>query len=90
MVKRSEVGAIYPPLNKEPFIEHNLNSRGFRTVFSTERLEKYRRQNHLPQNDKLCATSLDLPQSTLIGEKSDVDDILEAFNKVQKNASVLA
>jgi hypothetical protein len=29
-------------------------SRGFRAVFSRERLERYRRQNHLPQNDKLC------------------------------------
>lgn len=84
------VSAIYPPLNKELFLEQNLNSRGFRAVFSKERLERYRRQNHLPQNDQLCATSLYLPQETLIGEKSDVDDVLEAFSKVQKNASALA
>jgi dTDP-4-amino-4,6-dideoxygalactose transaminase len=83
------VTPIYQPLNKEPFIEENLNSRGFQAAFSKERLEKYRRQNHLPQNDELCATSLYLPQSTLIGAKSDVDDVLEAFNKVQKNAARL-
>ena len=83
------VTAIYPPLNKEPFIEENLNSRGFRAAFSKERLEKYRKQNHLPHNDALCATSLYLSQETLIGAKSDVDDVLEAFNKVQKNASTL-
>jgi dTDP-4-amino-4,6-dideoxygalactose transaminase len=70
------VTAIYPPLNKEPFIEQNLRSRGFQVAFSKERLEKYRRQNHLPQNDKLCATSLYLPQEILIGEKNDVDDVL--------------
>jgi len=28
-------------------------SRGFRAVFSKERLERYRHQNHLPQNDNL-------------------------------------
>jgi perosamine synthetase len=83
------VTAIYPPLNKEPFIEQNLRSRGFQAAFSKERLEKYRRENHLPQNDKLCATSLYLPQEILIGEKNDVDDVLEAFSKVQKNASML-
>ncbi len=32
---------------------------------------------------------LPLSQETLIGAKSDVDDVLEAFNKVQKNASTL-
>jgi hypothetical protein len=31
-----------------------------------------------------------LEQNMLVGEKSDVDDVLEAFNKVQMNASVLA
>lgn len=83
------VTPIYTPLHKEPFIEENLNSRGFQAAFSKERLEKYRRQNHLAQNDELCATSLYLPQEALIGEKSDVDDVVEAFNKVQKNAATL-
>jgi dTDP-4-amino-4,6-dideoxygalactose transaminase len=80
----------YPPLNKEPFIEYNLNLRSFRSVFSAERLEKYRQENHLPQNDQLCATALYLEQNMLIGDKSDVDDVLTAFDKVQKNANALA
>jgi len=58
-------------------------------VFSEERLEHYRRHNHLPQNDELCATSLYLTQEALIGEKSDVDDVVEALSKVQKNATRL-
>lgn len=82
--------AGYSSLNKEPFLEKSLNSRGFRSVFSAERLEHYRRHNHLPGNDKLVATALYLEQNMLIGERSDVDDVLEAFNKVQKNSSVLA
>jgi perosamine synthetase len=83
------ISIVYPRLNKEPFLEHNLSSRGFRAVFSQERLEKYRRQNHLPKNDKLCSTGLWITHKALIGEKSDIDDILEAFNKVQRNASML-
>jgi len=79
----------YPPLNKEPFLEQSLNLRSFQTVFSKERLDKYRAQNNLPQNDKLCQTGLYLAQNMLIAEKSDVDDVLEAFNKVQKNAGTL-
>ena len=83
------VAPIYSPLNQEPFIEENLNSRVFRAAFSEERLERYRRRNHLPQNDELCATSLYLTQEALIGEKSDVDDVVEALRKVQKNATRL-
>jgi perosamine synthetase len=79
----------YPPLNKEPYLEQSLNLRSFKTVFSEERLNRYRAQNNLPQNDKLCETGLYLAQNMLIGEKSDVDDVLEAFNKVQKNAGTL-
>jgi dTDP-4-amino-4,6-dideoxygalactose transaminase len=84
-------GAGYSPLNKQPFIERSLNSRGFRAVCSRERLEKCLRDNsHLPKNDQLCATAFYLEQNVLLGEKSDVDDVLTAFDKVQKNAGVLA
>jgi perosamine synthetase len=81
--------AGYAPLNKEPFLERSLNSRNFRTVFSSERLDKYLRENHLPNNDLLCETAFFLEQNILLGEKSDVDDVLEALDKVQKNASVM-
>ena len=84
------VGPIYPPLNKEPFIEQNFGSRGFRAVFSKKRLDQYREQNHCPHNDELCATSLYLGQEMLIGTKKDVDDVVEAFSKVQKHAATLA
>ena len=80
----------YNPLNEEPFLERCLNSRGYRAVFSPQRLEKYRREILLPRNDQLCATAFLLEQNMLMGEKSDVDDVLEAFNKVQLNASALA
>jgi dTDP-4-amino-4,6-dideoxygalactose transaminase len=83
------IGAADAPLNKEPFIEDNFNSRGFRAVYSKERLDRYREQNECPHNDELCATSMSLPHPVLIGSKSDVDDIVEAFGKVQRNAARL-
>lgn len=83
------VGGGYPALNREPFIEDTLNSRAYRTIFSRERLERYREQNHCPHNDDLCAASLFLDQHVLVGAKTDVDDILEALRKVQKNAGTL-
>jgi hypothetical protein len=85
------VASGYPQLNKEPFIEQSFNSRRFRAVYSRERLDKCLRDNsHLPKNDELCATAFLLEQHVLLGEKSDVDDVLTAFDKVQKNAGVLS
>ena len=82
--------AGYSRLNKEPFLERCLNSRGFRAVFSPERLEKYRRGIELPSTTSCAPRLFLLEQNMLVGEKSDVDDVLEAFNKVQANASTLA
>jgi hypothetical protein len=75
------------PMNKQPFIETCINSRGFRKVFSNERLERYLAENHYPTNDKLCDTVLTISQTVLIGTKSDVSDVLEAAAKVQKYAA---
>lgn len=83
------VGIVYYPLNKDPFIEDALNSRGYRRVFSKQRLDRYREQNRLPRNDELCATSLVMGQEVLIGTQQDVNDVLEAFHKVSKNAAAL-
>ena len=65
-------------------MESSLNSRQFRAVFSKERLDRYREQNHCPNNDKLCGTCLSMQHEVLIGSQSDVDDVLEACAKVQK------
>lgn len=84
------LSGIYPPMNKQPFIESSLNSRGYRKAFSAERLEKYRAENHCPSNDKLCATVMGVGQEVLIGTKKDVRDVLEAAAKVQKYAATAA
>ena len=78
------IGGLYPPLNKEPFLDASLNSRHFQAAFSKERLDRYREQNRCPNNDKLCATCLSMSHEVLIGTQRDVDDVLEACAKVQK------
>ena len=80
-------GKYTPPLNREPYLEHTLNSRGFQTIFSKERLKRYREQNHCPHNDELCETMLFMSHGALMGTREDTQDIVEGFAKVQKNAS---
>jgi dTDP-4-amino-4,6-dideoxygalactose transaminase len=72
------------PIYNQPFLDKCLSSRGFRRVFSAERLERYRAEIQCPVNDKLCATAMNFGQELLIGTKADVDDILEAATKIQK------
>jgi perosamine synthetase len=80
-------GYYTPPLNREPYLEHTLNSRGFQTIFSKERLKTYREQNRCPRNDELCETMLYMPHGVLLGSRDDTQDVVAAFAKVQKNAS---
>ena len=80
----------YTPLNKQGFIEYHLNSRGFRSVFSKKRLDKYRRENQCPVNDNVCEeTGLWMGQTVLLGTKKDMEDIAEAIVKIQKNSEKL-
>lgn len=79
----------YTPLNKAGIIEDVLTSRNFQKAFSKARLDKYRRENHCPDNDKLCTEAAWLPQWTLLGPKADMDDIANAMQKVYDNRDKL-
>jgi len=78
------------PLNKAEFIEGRLDSRAYKSIYSPERLAKYRRENHCPENDRVCQeTGLWLFQSVFLGTKKDMEDIAEAIVKIQKSAEKL-
>lgn len=79
----------YSPLNKEGTIEDALNSRSFQKVFSKDRLDKYREQNHCPENDRLCEEAVWFAQNLLLGTKSDMDDITDAISKIYENRGKL-
>ncbi len=80
----------YTPLNKEPFIEYHLSSRVFKSIYSKQRLDKFRRDNRCPVNDVICEdVALWMGQRVLLGGRKDMEDIAEAITKIQKNASKL-
>jgi len=86
------MGPMYgtTPLNKQPFIEYHLNLPTFQNIFSKQRLNKYRRENNCPENDKICEeTGLMMGQRVLLGTKKDMEDIAEAVAKIQKYSSKL-
>ena len=80
----------YSPLNKEPFLEDALSSRGFQAIYSKARIDAWRAQNRCPQNDRLCTEAIWLVQTMLLGPRQDMDDIADAVRKVHVQASQLA
>lgn len=77
----------------EGMIEHHLNSRAFRASFSKARLEKYRKSLHFPAMESAAGKGEMLSMDSKIpflASRKDMDDIVEAFEKVAKNVHKLA
>jgi perosamine synthetase len=80
----------YAPLNRQPFLENILQSRGYQRIYGAARLKQWREQNTLPANDKLCQEAVWFTQTMLLGDRSDMDDILNAIGKIHQHAAALA
>ena len=82
----------YSPLNKMPYLENAFQSKNFKRMYSARDLDikAYNERNVCPVNDKLCdEEAVWLFQSVLLAEKSDMDDIANAMEKVHNNAESL-
>ena len=80
----------YSPLNRQPFLENILNSRGYQRLYGPARLKQWREQNELPVNDRLCNEAVWFTQTMLLGDKRDMEDIAAAIAKVHQFAATLA
>ena len=81
--------AGYGMQNKDGLIEEALNSRGYKRLFSEQRLKRWREENILPGNDQLAREAVTFYQSILLGSKSDMDDIVNAITKIYENRDSL-
>jgi dTDP-4-amino-4,6-dideoxygalactose transaminase len=71
-------------------IEDALGSRGYKRLFSAERLNRYRDElHHLPENDQLTEEAVMFFQNMLLAERKDMDDIVRAIRKIYENRSQL-
>ena len=80
----------YGPQYNDGLIEESLNSVGYKRLYSRERLKRYRRENHYPDNDQLCKEAVWFSQTLLLGTKRDMDDIADAILKIYENRDKLA
>jgi dTDP-4-amino-4,6-dideoxygalactose transaminase len=71
-------------------IEEAISSKGYTRLFSKERLNRYREELHnLPDNDQLTLEVVWFFQNMLLAERSDMDDIINAVQKIYENRSQL-
>src|SRR6266576_6072664 len=72
-------------------LDEAINSRGFKRLFSAERLKAYRESfQELKGNRQVCATTVAIPQNALLASRPDMDHIIEAVRKIQGHSVDLA
>ena len=80
----------YGPQYNDGLMEEALNSKGYKRLFSEQRLNAYREElKNLPDNDQLTQEAVWLFQYMLLGTKKDMDDIVDAIHKVYDNRKQL-
>jgi dTDP-4-amino-4,6-dideoxygalactose transaminase len=85
-----DCNAGYGMLNKGAFIKNSLASRSWQRLFPAEALAKWEERTACPANDKLSEEAAWFTQTTLLGPRSDMDQMAEAIRKIQKHAGDLA
>jgi len=72
-------------------LDEAIESRGFKRLWSAERLKSYRDSlQELRGNRQVCASTVGITQNLLLAERADMDHITDAIRKIQKHGDALA
>ena len=84
-------GGVYHEQYYDGLLDEAIASRGFKRLWSAERLKAYRDSfKELKGNKQVCETTVAFTQNMLLGDRKAMDDILEALHKVQASSAELA
>ncbi len=78
----------YTPLNKMPYLKNVMETKNFKLMYPPEMLDynKYMERNQCPLNDQLCDEAVWFFHNMLVAEKSDMDDIAGAIERIYRHA----
>ena len=78
-------------LHHEPWVDHMLNLKVYKTMYGDNRLKAYKEQLHLPNCDQICNETLVSiwGSGTLLGTREEMDQIVHAIMKVYENRDKL-
>jgi len=82
---------VYHEQYFDGLLDEAIASRGFKRLFSPERLKAWRESfQDLKGNRQVCATTVALPQNLLLADRKDMDHVIEAVQKIQSHSAALA
>ncbi len=83
--------SVYHEQYFDGLLDEAINSRGFKRLFSAQRLKAYRDSfQELKGNRQVCETTVGMTQNLLLADRRDIDHIVEAIRKIQKHSAALA
>jgi perosamine synthetase len=84
-------GGVYHEQYYDGLLDEAIASRGFKRLWSAQRLKAYRASfQELKGNKQACETTIAITQNLLLASQSDMDHILEAIQKIQVHSEALA
>ena len=74
-------------LHHEPWVDHILGLKVYKTMYGEARLKSYKEALNLPNCDRICNETLVSiwGSGTLLGTKAEMDNIIDAIMKVYEN-----
>jgi perosamine synthetase len=83
--------SVYHEQYYDGLLDEAIASRGFKRLFSAQRLKAYRDSfQELKGNRQVCETAVGIGQNLLLAERGDLDHIIGAIRKIQTHSTELA
>jgi len=83
--------SVYGEQYNDGLLDEAIASRGFKRLWSAERLRAYRASfAELKGNAQVCATTVAIGQNMLLAPRPDIDHIIAAVRKLQAHSGELA
>ena len=78
-------------LHREPWVDHILGLKVYKSMYGTSRLKEYKEQLDLPNCDRICNETLVSfwGSGALLGTREEMDSIINAILKVYQNRDQL-
>jgi perosamine synthetase len=82
---------IKTPLHREPWIDHILGLKSYKTMYSASRLKEYKESMHFPNCDKVSDETMVSfwGSGALLASRDEMDNIINAIMKVYENRDKL-
>lgn len=80
----------YVPLHVNPYVQALAQNPHYLKIYGKEKMAAWLQQNQCPVTDRLSQEALWFTQTTLLGSKSEMEQIAEAIRKIQKNAAEIS